>query len=252
MRATLRWSAAATLTLGLVVAVSAQPPDGGFGMMMGGGGGPAALVTSKTVLADIKATEEQTGKLKEWAREYVAKQREKMMAMREELQGLDPMERLAKFTEMQTKATAEAYKQLGDVLKEDQVKRLKQIDLQVAGLGAFSRAEVATALKITDEQKDKLRDVQTALGAEMRDLMEEYGFGRPGGGGGGFPKLDRDKLAEMQKKQAAIAKEAMGKVTAMLTDDQKTAWKELVGEPIDVAKVQSESRPQFQRKKKDD
>jgi len=37
----------------------------------------------------------------------------------------------------------------------------------------------------------------------------------------------------MQKKMAALNKETMEKVSGVLTDDQKKAWKDLTGEPFE-------------------
>lgn len=250
MRATHRWSAAAALTVGLVVAANAQPPGGGRGGMGfgGGGGGPAQLISSKTVLAEIKATDEQTTKLKEWAKDYSAKQAAKMRETFQELQGLDRQEMMTKMGEIQAKATAEAYKAISEVLKDDQVKRLKQIDIQFAGMGAFMRADVRDALKITDDQREKFTEVQMGMGREMRDLNEEYGIQ-----GFGPPKLDSAKQKEYDRKRAAITSEAMTKLTGLLTDDQKKSWKDLTGDKVDVAKIRSEMpAPQFGKKKKKD
>ncbi|MFO0851460.1 MAG: hypothetical protein U0871_23315 [Gemmataceae bacterium] len=249
MRATHRWSAAAALTVGLVVAANAQPPGGGRGMGMGGmGGGPAQLVQSKTVLAEVKATDEQAAKLKEWAKEYGTKQMAKMRETFQELQGLDPMEMRTKMGEIQAKATAEAYKEIGTVLKDEQVKRLKQIDVQFAGMGAFMRTDVRDALKITDDQREKFQTIQMGVFGEMRDLREEYGIQ-----GFGPPKLDSAKQKEYDRKLAAITNEAMTKMADALTDDQKKAWKDLTGDKVDVAKIRSEMpAPQFGKKKKDD
>src|SRR5436309_3275652 len=71
MRKYARYATAFLLAAGMVGLAVAQQRQGGMGF---GGGGPAGLVNSKTVLADIKATDEQATKLKEWAKDYQAKQ----------------------------------------------------------------------------------------------------------------------------------------------------------------------------------
>ena len=60
---------------------------------------------------------------------------------------------------------ANAVKTLGKILTPQQVQRLKQIKLQVAGAAGLSIPEVAKALALTDEQRDKLK----TLAAEYRD-----------------------------------------------------------------------------------
>ena len=205
---------------------------GGFG-----GGGPTQLINSKTVLADIKATEEQVTKLKEWAKDYQTKQFESF----KDFKDLSKEERTEKMAAM----TADAWKQIGEVLKPEQVKRLKQIELQTAGAGAYSRKEVVEGLKITEEQTGKIREASTSMFKDMADLREEYGLKGFG------TKLEADKQKSYDKKVAALTKELTGKVEDVLTADQKAKWKEMIGEAVDVPKVQTESRPQFNFKKKD-
>lgn len=68
-------------------------------------------------------------------------------------------------------------------------------------------------VKLTDEQKTKATEVYTAAAADRKKMMEEM---QAGGGG------DRDAMmAKMQKVQADLDT----KITAILTDTQKTAYK---------------------------
>jgi len=227
---------------GLSVAV--QPPQGGRGQ--GGGGGPAALVRSKTVIADVKITEEQQGKLKDWSKEFGAKAQE---MMKEGMDGIDRQDRKAwaeKMPAIQAKVSAAAYTELATVLKPEQVTRLKQIEVQVAGLRAFNQPDVKAALKVTDDQEAKIKDATDTAMKDGRDLAEEYGVK----GFGGRPD-DADKAKEFDKKRAAITKETMTKVMGTMSDDQKKAWAKLTGAPIDVTKVQADMAAGFQRKPKD-
>jgi Spy/CpxP family protein refolding chaperone len=245
----MRFATRVAVTAGLVaglggLSVLAQPPGGGRGMMFGGG--PAQLVNSKTVQKELKVTDEQATKLKEWAKEFGAKQREKMQAL---FQG-GGFDR-EKFAEAQAEMLKEAHKELGTILKEDQVKRLQQIEVQMAGsMALVTNPEVKDALKLTEEQQDKIREVQKASFQERRDLAEEYGVK-----GFGARPQDPDKAKEYDKKLAAIDKDMTDKALAVLTDDQKKKYKELTGEPVDVAAIRRESMPAgggFGKKKKKD
>jgi DNA-binding transcriptional MerR regulator len=60
---------------------------------------------------------------------------------------------------------ANAVKTLGKILTSQQIERLKQIKLQVAGAAGLSIAEVASALALTDQQREKLNALET----EYRD-----------------------------------------------------------------------------------
>lgn len=227
-----------TLLAMLVMLTAAQSRQFGGGF----GGGPAGLVNSKTAMTDIKATDDQVEKLKEWAKEYQDKQREFFKGFKD----MSKEER----TEKQAALTKDAWAAIGKVLKDDQVKRLKQIEIQVAGVGAFLRPDVSEALKITDDQKGKL---QESMGSVFKDIMalnEEFGI--KGFGGGGAAKLEGDKKKDYDKKIAKLNKEMMSGVQDVMTDEQKKKWKEMTGEPIDVQKVQAESRPTFGNFKKKD
>lgn len=248
MNKLVRLAMVAVLVAGLtgITAVAQQPRQGGGGGF--GGGGPTGLIRSKTVKADVKITEEQEKKLTEWAKDYQAKSSETMKAKFAELKDLPMEERTKKFGEFQAEQTKEVYKQIGTVLDAGQVKRLKQIEIQVAGTRAYSMKDVQEALKITDEQKDKLKEAGDMARKESQELRDEYGIkGGPGGA-----KLDADKMKEYTKKNEAITAGTMSKVKAMMTDEQKKALAELTGPAIDVAKIQEESRPMTTRPKKDD
>lgn len=230
------------------ISLAVQPPQGGRGMGGGfGGGGVAGLVKSKTVIADVKITEEQQAKLKDWSKTFAAKT---MESMKSAMEGVDRQDRKA-LGEAMAKVQAEnaktAYTELATVLQPDQVKRLKQIEVQVAGTRAFALPEVKTALKVTDDQEAKIKDATDSAMKDTRDLNEEYGVK----GFGGRP-TDADKAKEFDKKRAAITKETMTKVMGAMTAEQKKTWESLTGAPIDVAKVQAESMPAFQGKGKKD
>jgi hypothetical protein len=121
-------------------------------------------------------------------------------------------------TEDQTAAIPDAViKALSGVLSDKQFKRFKQIELQQRGSAALSDAKIQEALKLTAEQKENIKTIAEDSRKEMR---EAFGGGGGGGGKGGFEKIEN------------MRKEAMEKLTGVLTADQKTAWREMVGEPF--------------------
>jgi Spy/CpxP family protein refolding chaperone len=107
-------------------------------------------------------------------------------------------------------------------LKPEQTKRLKQISRQVAGPQAFNQPDVQKALKLTDKQKDEVKEIAGELTKGAREIMDNA----RGGG--------REKMVEAQKKIAKLRKEAVAKITKTFNADQKEAWKELTGKPVDV------------------
>ena len=230
---------AITLT---ATSVPAQQPGKGKGFGGGMGGGALNLIRSKTVQEDVKITEDQGSKLKEWAKDYAPKMQE---MMKSKMEGIDPSQFREKMPAIQAAMAVETYKELGAVLKPEQIARLKQIEVQMAGTRAFAMPAVTEALKLKDEQKEKLKDVTDSAQKETMDLGQEYGsrFGQP--------PMDAEKAKEFNKKMAAITDDTMKKVMGMMSDDQKKAWKEVAGAPIDLAKVRTETAGP-PRKKKDD
>ena len=98
---------------------------------------------------------------------------------------------------------------MASVLKDEQVKRLKQIDVQVAGTQAFAMPHVQEALKITDEQKEKIRDVGPAVvqgaGGTPRGVRHQGVRRREAA-------TARQRREEYDKKLAAINKDVMDKM----------------------------------------
>ncbi len=201
-----------TLALAVVALASrpalAQQPGpfaGGFGAS------PLMLLGQKSVQDELKLTDDQVKKVQELA--------EKQRDAFRDFQNLDQDERRKKLQEM----AQSNQKAIGAILKEGQLKRLKQITWQQQGPGAFRDPEVASALKITDEQKQKMRDIQQSAFGELRDL-------------------GRDE--EAQKKRQEILKTTNDKILGLLTAEQKEKWKELTGEPF-KGEIR---RPQFNRR----
>jgi len=176
----------------------------------GGGGGrgmsSAMLLGQKSVQEELKLSEDQVKKLQE----FQTSQREKFQGLRD----LSEDERRQKFQEL----AKESEKVVDETLKPEQKKRLKQISLQLQlrqGTRAYSSPEVASALQLTDEQKDKLKTIGEESQKAGRELFQ------PGG--------DRD---EARKKFEELRKQTQEKVMGVLTDEQKSKLKELQGEPF--------------------
>jgi hypothetical protein len=83
---------------------------------------------------------------------------------------------------------------------------------------------VATELKLTDDQKDKIKEIQTQIGEDMRTAMQSLGVD---------PRnMSAEDRAKMNAKRNEINKAANDKIVALLTDDQKKSWKDMQGDPF--------------------
>jgi hypothetical protein len=124
-------------------------------------------------------------------------------------------------------------KALESVLKPEQVKRLKEISLQQRGARALADPKIQTALKITDDQKEKIKTIQEDARKEIAALNPR-GNGGAGGGGRG----NRGGGEARQKLNA----ETMKKLVEVLSPDQRKTWTAMVGEPFELKREQPMGR----------
>jgi hypothetical protein len=231
---------------GMLAVVQAQQGRGMGGF--GGGGGPVVLVNDKAVQEELKMAEDQVSKVKDWSKEFKTKSDEIRKDKGVEFGkgggggkgGFSP-EMMEKMAAANAEISKVAYKELGDLLKKEQVERLKQIDRQNMGINAFSDAEVVSALNLTDSQKTSVKGYVTDFGKDSREIMTEAGFG--GGKGGNKGGGDPEKMADARKKIEKARKEYVGKVVDALTDEQKKTWKGLIGDAFDLSKLTPFGRP---------
>ncbi len=228
MKILVRFLAAVALSVFATDAAQAQrQPGGGFGGGFGGGGAGSLnlrsmLGQSKPLQEELKLSEEQI----ESFTEFNKKQGDAMRAFGFGIGGSDEDQLLR--LKAQVKMTEERIEMVKKTLDKTQYKRLTQIEMQQMGMSAFTNERIAKQLKITEEQKEKIQTVTEDLQKESRELQ------RGAFGGGGF---DQEKIQEMQKKMKNLREEAQEKLEKSLTDDQRSMWKEMVGESFDTSKL---------------
>jgi Spy/CpxP family protein refolding chaperone len=137
---------------------------------------------------------------------------------RESFQGLSDDERRKKFTELR----AQREKQVAEILNAKQVTRLKQLEIQQAGTRALDREDVATALKLTADQKAKIDAAQDAERTAMEPIFASF----RGNNGQRPTDAQRD---ETRKKMADIRTSTETKILAVLTEPQKKQFESMKG-----------------------
>ncbi len=191
------------LALGLVVlAVGPAMAQGGRG---GGFASPGFLLMNPSVQEELKLDKGQVEKIDAALKDDFGKLRNRDLAQEER-------------QEVMKKVQATSTKLVADVLKPEQKKRLGQIQRQVAGLGAFADPEVQKDLKLSDKQKDELKSLAESEQKESREIFQNAG--------GDF-QAAREKLRTLRK-------EKMEAAMKVLTDEQKKAYKESLGEPFEI------------------
>jgi len=215
--------AAVALLAGPALAQRQGQGRGGFGFGGMGQAGPATLLANKSVQEELKLTTDEVAKVSAPGKTLSEKRR----AMFTDLQGATQEQRTEKMKELTDAAKAadeDAMKIAKDTLKPDQMKRFGQIEIQVKGDAAFIDENVQKTLAITDPEKDQIKTIRDEAATKMRELRPARGQGGQGRGQGN---------QETQTKIQALRKETVEKVVAILTDSQKTQWKEMVGSPFE-------------------
>ena len=97
------------------------------------------------------------------------------------------------------------------LFKPEQAKRLKQIEVQSAGLAAFSKDDVQSALKLTDAQKASVKTAADDMQKDVQDLFKDA-------------QGDREKMADARKKIKDLSTDAMDQIVKGLSADQAKTW----------------------------
>jgi serine/threonine protein kinase len=161
------------------------------------------LLCQPGVLRDLRLDDEQRPKVKE----FCARVGREWMDSLREVGRLSPAERGRRAIER-----ARAYEaEVKALLTPAQRVRLRQIGLQAEGPGAFGEPEVVAELKLTPEQRDRIRTIEEeAFFSRMRGT-------RPGDSGKAF---------------GAPGKSANDRILAVLTEGQVRRWRALTGERL--------------------
>lgn len=222
------------LTLLFAASAMAQPGGGrrqgqaGPGMGGPGGpgmGGPLQLLRLEQVQKEIELVDDQKTKLRELGEESAREMREAFSGMRD----LNEEQRRERMEELRKKAQereAELAKKIEAILLPHQLKRLKEISVQVQGIRALNSAEVAKELGITEDQKAKMESIRrevTDQFAKLREEMQDLS-----------PEQRRERFREMGEKMRETQQQVEEKILNVLTAEQKEKFEALKGKKFDV------------------
>jgi serine/threonine protein kinase len=101
---------------------------------------------------------------------------------------------------------------IGGILDARQLRRLKQVALQLQGPMAFREPDVAVALKLTAHQKQQI------YGIERKTFFARWDWARTG---------------SPQSRYLEKVKASMNKIQGLLTDEQAKQWQEMAGAPFE-------------------
>jgi hypothetical protein len=179
----------------------------------GRGTGNLNLVQNEELQKELKLTPEQLAKI----RQIPLLIKEKLKDQFAEMEKLEGKERREKSRELRKVYAEEFPKHLARILTANQQKRMKQIFLQQGGVQAFTDPDVENELRLTPKQKEAFKEIALKTN---KDAMKIY--------------LDEQDDAAASAKVAVMQKENMAQALAMLSDEQKVKWKELLGQPFEA------------------
>ena len=109
------------------------------------------------------------------------------------------------------------------ILTPGQLRRLHEIALQGRGLSALQDPEVVARLKLTAEQRERIRRIEGFLFLRMW---------RPRHHGRQVPRSREEQARKNQLEDQQTRDAALQKALAVLTKQQAKQWKDLTGEPF--------------------
>jgi len=176
--------------------------------------GPPFLVFRDKVLHELKLSQEQQQSLEERLLGTV----QDAMQFFQNLGDKQPEEREKELHFYRQKAQEKLAAFLKQTLKDEQRKRLRQLELQQQGPFALGQPELMEELKITAEQRQLFTGVVQEMEKKIQPLLKDAQSG-------GNPEEIRPKVMQIRKDYG-------GKIGALLTDAQRKQWKEMLGPPL--------------------
>jgi len=202
----------------VLVGLLALPVMGQFGFGGRGQGGDSLLL-NKSVQAELKLTDDQKKDLTAIQK----KATDEGKKAREAFQDMD-FEKGREIMQKVQKETATALTKFKKTLSKTQAKRFLEIEVQLATKNTtpsiFSREEVQTGIKLTEQQKKANKKTLEGLEEDVKEVMDDA-------------KGDFTKMRAAFTKIGKLRKTAYEKITKSLTDEQKKAWKELGGKEFE-------------------
>jgi hypothetical protein len=175
------------------------------------------LVFRDKVQQDLKLTNEQKDKLAQHLQELLPD----AMPFFQKIDGLKGEERERELKAYRPKVQEKLAAVLKETIKEDQRKRLHQLELQQEGAFVLwhGDVEIGNDLKITDEQRKRFMAV-------VQDMQKKIAPLAKAAQSGGDPQEIWPKILKVRREHEA-------RIVDMLTDSQKKQWKEMIGKPLD-------------------
>jgi hypothetical protein len=219
MRSVVGFLSAAVLAGVLAVCARAQrvpyQPTGPFS-------GFDVILLTESVQQELQLTIDQLRQIKELVRSIRIKRKAEF-----ENKSYRTEDRVEKARGMLQAVSDDTLREAAQYLKQDQLKRLKQIHIQWIGLQAFFQPDLQAALQLTSEQKQELDKINQQLQESSSRAVQD-----------GKKKGIEPKLQAI----GDLRRQAMARAVGLLSPEQKQIWASLTGPPF-RPQIPGPSRP---------
>ncbi len=194
--------------------------------------GPVLLLQSSSVVAELKLIPEQKEWLEKWTvRFHLELLRDADRLLNETVQ-LGQVQQMHKvLNELRIERIESAYAELQPVLTSMQWNRLKQIDIQVAGLDAFERLDIGKNFVFRQDQKQLLESLTRDLQFDVAALRHEF-----------LQKAspNNEDRADYEQERREMHDRALLRFFRTFTKEQRRAYSALCGDVFPVQQVHVE------------
>jgi Spy/CpxP family protein refolding chaperone len=226
MRPPVKWLLTAALAAMIAAPAIAQFIPGMMPLLENGLQAPILLM-NKGVQREIKLTDEQRDKFRHIVKEVHDKYQPEIQKAR----AARDNKKLLQVTLESTQATTDKVnKAIPDVLKPEQAKRLRQIEIQVNALIFLNKPDIQKKLDMKDKQKEEIARIGDGLKSDLAEVVKDAANG---------PLL---KALEAARKAKSLSEEATRKALATLSSEQQKTWNEMTGDKFEL-KLDILSRP---------
>lgn len=174
-----------------------------------GGNGGTPLYTYPEVARELNLSQSQIDRLNSVTSQMQAKH----ISQRERLSRLSGAERVRRLNELNASMGGDWRRAASQILTAKQMQRYAQIELQVAGLEAFSDAELQKKLNLKPTQLQKLQSLRAQARREQTEVR----------------LLARDNLRAASRRHERYRQRWYEAADKVLDGDQRREWREMTG-----------------------
>ena len=217
MRPQVKWLLTAILAGLIVSPVLGQAPREILRAILENGVDAPMLLANPGVQKEIKLSDKQHAQVKKVVQEVFDKYKPEFQKA-----GRDQEKRLKLMADSTQESRDRLRKELPDILKPEQLKRLQEIQIQVNGIVSFKRQDVQKELNLTDKQKEEIKGIGEGLKKEVAALFKDAA------------SAPVRKMPEAMRKSKELKDEATRKAVESLTEEQQKTWQKMHGEKFDL------------------